>query len=214
MDNHENHKNHKNHTTTSLQGKVNPCTDKLTDLEYLEHMIPHHQVAVDMSNMLIPHTNNPQMLHLCREIIYKQNYEIWEMTLIKRNLMETVFYDKKGDTCYNKTKFETYEPEKSKAKSGDCNPLFFKPNDHEAHMKHMKITDKSYLEHMIPHHQVAIDMSKRLLLYTNNSYLMTFCRNLILDQEREILFMNNILHNRYNTNSELLRDRKIYALYE
>mgnify|MGYP005652871991 FL=1 len=31
----------------------NPCTDKLTDIEYLVHMIPHHQVAIDMSNMLI-----------------------------------------------------------------------------------------------------------------------------------------------------------------
>ena len=31
----------------------NPCTDKLTDLEYIIHMIPHHQVAIDMSNLLI-----------------------------------------------------------------------------------------------------------------------------------------------------------------
>ena len=30
----------------------NPCTDKLTDNEYLKHMIPHHQVAVDMSKLL------------------------------------------------------------------------------------------------------------------------------------------------------------------
>ena len=29
-----------------------------------------------------------------------------------------------------------------------------------AHMKHMKVNDRSYLEHMIPHHQVAVDMSK------------------------------------------------------
>ena len=28
------------------------CTDNLTDIEYLEHMIPHHQVAVDISLML------------------------------------------------------------------------------------------------------------------------------------------------------------------
>ena len=61
------------------------------------------------------------------------------------------------------------KPVKSKAKEGPCNPLFFKPNDHMAHMKHMKVNDRSYLEHMIPHHQVAVDMSKRLLLHTKNS---------------------------------------------
>jgi uncharacterized protein (DUF305 family) len=56
-----------------------------------------------------------------------------------------------------------FEPIKSKSNDGDCNPLFFKPNDHMKHMEHMQINDTSYLEHMIPHHQVAIDMSKRLL---------------------------------------------------
>ena len=35
-------------------------------------MIPHHQVAVDMSYLLIPKTKNPEMLHLCRNIIRKQ----------------------------------------------------------------------------------------------------------------------------------------------
>jgi len=58
------------------KNESNPCTDKLTELEYLDHMIPHHQVAIDMSNLLIPHTKNPTILHLCRDIIRKQSYEI------------------------------------------------------------------------------------------------------------------------------------------
>ena len=58
-----------------------------------------------------------------------------------------------------------------------------------------KLTDIEYLEHMIPHHQVAIDMSKRLLLHTNNSYLIDFCNRLIIDQQGEIYLMNNLLTN-------------------
>ena len=69
----------------------------------------------------------------------------------------------------------------------------------------MKVNDRSYLEHMIPHHQVAIDMSKRLLLHTNHSYLMEFCRKLIIDQQGEIYTMNNLLKNEYNYKSELLQ---------
>ena len=71
----------------------NPCTDKLTDLEYLEHMIPHHQVAIDMSDLLIPKTNNPTILHLCRDIIRKQEYEIWEMSMAKKRIIESTFSD-------------------------------------------------------------------------------------------------------------------------
>lgn len=66
-----------------------------------------------------------------------------------------------------------------------------------------KLTDLEYLEHMIPHHQVAIDMSKRLLLHTNHSYLLDFCKKLIIDQEGEIYYMNNLLNNTYNYESEL-----------
>ena len=50
----------------------NPCIDKLTDLEYLIHMIPHHQVAVDISKILMEKTKDPNMLYLCRQIIRKQ----------------------------------------------------------------------------------------------------------------------------------------------
>tara|TARA_B110000003_G_scaffold109756_1_gene112350 strand:+ start:74 stop:682 length:609 start_codon:yes stop_codon:yes gene_type:complete len=192
--------------------KSNPCTDILSDLEYLEHMVPHHQVAVDMSNMLIPHITNPTILHLCRNIIRKQEYEITEMNTIKKNIGNTIFdskkplFNKNNKNNYNKTKLSLYEPIKSKDKDGECDPLFFKPNDHAKHMEHMKITIRSYLEHMIPHHQVAVDMSKRLLLHTNHSYLIDFCRKLILDQQYEILSMNDLLDNTYIHESELLKN--------
>ena len=185
---------------------TNPCIDNLSDLEYLDHMIPHHQVAIDMSNLLIPNINNPTILQLCRDIIIKQNYEIWEMNMMKKNLSQTIFADDKSIINNEKTKFDKFYPKLSKSKEGSCNPLFFKPDDHAKHMKHMKINIQSYLEHMIPHHQVAIDMSKRLLLHTNHSYLMEFCRKLILEQQREIYLMNNLIKNEYIHISELLKN--------
>ena len=87
----------------------NPCTDKLTDLEYLEHMIPHHQVATDMSDLLIPNMNNPTILHLCRDIKRKQEYEIWEMELMKRNLSQ-LFIEAYGSKDKYKTILEQYYP--------------------------------------------------------------------------------------------------------
>jgi uncharacterized protein (DUF305 family) len=204
---------HSHHHIEPIPPGSNPCTDTLTDIEYLEHMIPHHQVAIDMSNMLIPHTTNPIMLHLCRDIIRKQGYEIWEMEKMKAYLPDTIFSEEKWVIDNIPTKLERFAPILSKAKEGACNPLFFKPNDHSAHMEGMEITDKSYLEHMIPHHQVAIDMSKRLLLHTNHSYLLDFCRKLIIDQQGEIYYMNNLLKNTYNYNSELLTGKQQNTLF-
>ena len=182
----------------------NPCTDKLTDLEYLIHMIPHHQVAIDMSRLLIPNTKNPIILHLCRDIIRKQDYEIWEMEMMKKNISDTIFTDTPFKVENIQTKLDKFEPINSKAKEGPCDPLFFEPDNHAKHMEHMEITEKSYLEHMIPHHQVAIDMSYRLLFHTNHSYLMDFCRKLIIDQQGEIYYMNSLLENKYNHHSDIL----------
>ena len=194
---------HSNHEVKVSSGS-NPCTDKLTDREYLDHMIPHHQVAIDMSNMLEPNTNSETMLNLCREIKRKQSYEIWEMSGMK-NYMGDLFSDSPWTKDTIVTKLDMYNPIMSKSKDGSCNPLFFKPNDHSKHMDGMVITDKSYLEHMVPHHQVAIDMSHRLLLHTNNSYLLDFCRKLIIDQQSEIFYMNNLLdQNNVFYKSELL----------
>ena len=195
-----NHSNHMNHNNS----KSNPCTDDLTNLEYLEHMIPHHQVAIDMSELLIPKTKDPKMLILCRNIIRKQGYEIWEMEQMKQKISDTMFDNTEFNPVNDRTKLDIYYPKLSKSKDGSCNPLFFKPNDHMKHMDGMEITDKSYLEHMIPHHQVAIDMSRRLLLHTNHSYLLVFCKGLIIEQQGEIFYMNNILNNSYTHYSELL----------
>ena len=60
----------------SKQSFVNPCTDPLSDIEFLEHMIPHPPVAVDMSVLLQPISKNPIMQELYRKIIWQQNYEI------------------------------------------------------------------------------------------------------------------------------------------
>ena len=206
--NHSQHSQHSQHSppSSSDDSGVDPCTGNLTDREYLQHMVPHHQVAIDMSEMLSPVTTNPIMLHLCRDITRKQSYEIWEMTIMEQKLADGFFHPKKEDHSYPITKLEYHNPIESKSKGEKCNPLFFKPNDHMQHMAgmNMNITDKSYLEHMIPHHQVAVDMSKRLLMYTNHSYLIDFCNKLIIDQQYEIFYMNSLLKNSYNYQSELL----------
>jgi len=186
---------HNSHSMESSNDLLsNPCTDKLTDIEYLDHMIPHHQVAIDMSVMLQPRTSSDIMLTLCRDIIRKQSYEIFEMEQMKKYTGDLF---SKDPWVREKvvTKLDRFNPIMSKSADGTCNPLFFKPNDHSKMMGGMSITDESYLKHMIPHHQVAIEMSKRLLLHTNNSYLLDFCRKLILDQQGEIYYMNHLLGN-------------------
>ena len=170
----------------------NPCTDFLSNKEYLIHMIPHHQVAIDMCNLMIPISKSKTIQNIYRTIIWNQNIEIVLMNEVLTNIpvitteINILYRDRKFITSisYNN---------KSKAKNYYCDPLFFKPDNHSEHMKHMKHTDKSFLEHMIPHHQVAIIMSNRLLKHTNSTHMIRICYAIITSQRSEILKMNYIL---------------------
>ena len=184
----------------STKLEQNPCIDFLSDYDYLIHMIPHHIVAIDMSKELIKVSKNPIMLHLARNIIRHQSYEVWEMKRMLSNLdKKSIFsnynlFNSKNKQLY--TKLQYYKPKDSRYMGDSCDPLFFKPEDHMKHMSHMPITDISFLEHMIPHHQVAVDMSQRLLLHSNNSYTRQLCYDIITEQQSEILLMNEMLKNK------------------
>jgi uncharacterized protein (DUF305 family) len=200
--------NHKNHEIDT--SKKNPCYDYLTDMEYLEHMIPHHVVAIDMSKELIKTSRNPIMLALARNIIRHQSYEVWEMRRMMANLETDNMYSSENlfDSKQKgiKSKFNYYEPNKSRHTGDSCDPLFFDPDAHMKHMSHMPVTDIAFLQHMIPHHQVAVDMSQRLLLHSKNSYTRQLCQDIILEQEAEILLMNQMLEytDRWNYSSDLV----------
>ena len=174
--------------------KINkdPCTGFLSNNEYLIHMIPHHQVAVDMCNLMIPISKSKTIQHMYRNIISNQNIEIMLMNQVVNNIPVV---SNENNTIYRDNDFITSLSYNSKSTPKDyvCDPLFFKPNNHSEHMKHMKHTDKSFLEHMIPHHQVAIVMSNRLLKHTNNTHMIRICYEIITTQRSEILKMNYIL---------------------
>ena len=172
----------------------NPCSGFLSDQDYLLHMIPHHQVAVDISKQLENTSNNPVMLEILRKLIWIQHREIMTMKDILPNLPQNISNpDLEMRYIYNKTILDFTE--NAVDKNAECKPEFFDPELHKKHLHHMKLNEKMYLEHMIPHHQVAVDMSKILLKYTKNDFMISFAYRIIRSQQEEINYMNNLLKN-------------------
>jgi uncharacterized protein (DUF305 family) len=54
-------------------------------------------------------------------------------------------------------------------------------------------TEKEYINHMIPHHQVAIDMCKILLKHTKSDFLIYLAYRMIREQEAEIILLHDML---------------------
>ena len=171
----------------------NICRDKLTDNEYLKHMIPHHQVAVDISILLQKKTKNPMMQKILRELIWTQNYEILLMKDLLNNNVLNVTRENKINQKYKPTITDFEKPNYLEISNTYCDPHFFDPEKHMEHLKHMKLTDEMYITHMIPHHQVAVDMSKVLLKNTKNDFMIYLAYRIIRSQQKEILLLNDLL---------------------
>jgi uncharacterized protein (DUF305 family) len=175
----------------------NICSDNLTDKEYLEHMIPHHQVAVDISIMLQKKSKSVKMQDILRKLIWIQNYEITMMKDMLNTLPDNLSSGI-NNTSYIKTVSDFIEPNKLGLTNTYCDPHFFDPEKHMKHMHHMKLDDIVYIEHMIPHHQVAVDMSKILIKNTKNDMMLYLAYRIIKSQQDEIIMLNDYLNSLKN----------------
>jgi len=167
-----------------------PCNQELTDAEYIDHMITHHEVAVYMSEGHLHNTKNPIILDILRNVIRLQKYEINLMKDSKIiNNTNDQFNDEmsnknfKMNNSYRYTQGDFAKPNTPFLSNTFCDPGFFDMSKNE-NLHNM--TDAMYIQHMIPHHQVAIDMSKKILKKSNNDFIIDLAYNIIHNQQLEI----------------------------
>ena len=168
----------------------NICNKQLTDNEYINHMIAHHEVAVYMSEKHLNNTKNPIILDILRNIIRLQIYEINIMKdskiLISANAGLNDEMSNKNIKMYNSytaTQGDFTKPNTLYLSNTFCDPGFFNMSHNK---KLHNMTDAMYIQLMIPHHQVAVDMSKKILTTTENDFIMDLAYKIIHNQQLEI----------------------------
>ena len=57
-------KEHFENVIKTVKTVKDPCNDFLSDNDYLIHMIPHHQVAIDMCKLMIPISKSRTIQHI------------------------------------------------------------------------------------------------------------------------------------------------------
>jgi len=107
------------------------CHGPVTDDEFLEHMIPHHQMAIDMAQQVSKYSTNPAILSLARDIIWSQQNEIWVMkALLQSPTFCSPLARKVPRRCIeNNLELSCYYPYQSEdyRTKGQCDMKFMKP---------------------------------------------------------------------------------------
>ena len=149
------------------------------EYEFLVHMIPHHQEAVDNAQILRDNTERGEMRDFAEEIIQTQREEIERMQGFLND-----WYPDEVHTV-------DYEP-----MMGDYENLTGEE------------LDRAFLEDMIPHHMEAVMMSQQLLMrgLAEHEEVAVLARDIRNSQRDEIHQMEEWLSSWYGESSMMASD--------
>lgn len=145
-----------NHGTMGTEDKAVPDLERA----FLSMMIPHHVAAVEMSKFVLPLAQDPQVITWAEDIIVAQEEEI--------ALMESWLEERGG---YDEEARHMMEEEMAMMMDllhGDTDP------------------ERSFVEHMIPHHLGAVEMALPVLVHSEDEAMLVLARDIIATQAEEI----------------------------
>jgi uncharacterized protein (DUF305 family) len=147
-----------------------------SDLQYIELMVPHHRLAVDMAKLAQQKATRSELKGLANDIILTQQDEINRMNLWWVELRAP---EGTGGVA------TTPDPH-------DVGGMMDMPGmdiDLEA-LANSPTFDIDFANAMIPHHQTAIDMSRGALPHLTHEALRGMAQDIIDTQQLEIDRMN------------------------
>ena len=146
-------------------------------VDFLRGMIPHHESAIDMAESYLEYGGDKgELKELAQNIITTQTDEIRQM----QDLIEK--YENEGHT--DEDQENAYLDEYDKMLD----------HDHTMEKSGTDSLDHAFAEGMIMHHQMAVDMAKSILEYSDYEEIRTLAQNIIDAQEKEIEEMRAYIH--------------------
>ena len=151
------------------------------DLQFIDQMIMHHQGAIMSSEHMIADSERPELRELAQNIQQSQSEQIEQLQTWRQE-----WYGHAERT------FGMMDPTQMEEMMG------------EGHMEEMMggsmqgmmdgdMADTMFLRMMIPHHQLALDMSEEALDRAKHPELKEFAQRIIDEQSAEIEVMQDYL---------------------
>jgi len=153
------------------------------DLRFMDAMIMHHEGAIMSARMMISQSAHPELRDLARRIIAGQQAQVDQMRVGIRQ-----WYPGKdvGRTGMG---------------SGSGGMMGGGMGSGSGGMMGGDTSDHMFLRMMIPHHQIAIDMSRDALVHAQHPLLKRLARSIIRDQSAQITEMEGYLKAWYGETS-------------
>lgn len=142
------------------------------DKHFIEEMIPHHEGAIEMAQLAKKQATNPEIKTLADSIIKSQSEEITQM--------KNWYKDWYG------VEIPVEDDKHMGMGRGMMRGGMMGNTTDTDSLKNAENFDKSFIEEMIPHHQMAVMMANMLAQGTKREEMKTLSQNIIDAQTKEI----------------------------
>lgn len=166
-----------------MNGFKQQSSDEL-DAYFIEHMIPHHQDAVTMSELARNRAKKPEVKQLAEDIIQSQTKEIEQMKAWYKN-----WFGKDIDS-----KNSGHNMHESDVNQNAVLHMGMMGDERDLErLESNEDFDRAFIEHMIPHHQMAVVMAEMLKRSTQRSEMKQLAEDIVTVQNKEIQQMREWL---------------------
>ena len=158
--------------------KPSPAAGNPKDQAFLQSMVPHHMMAIDMAEMAREMATKPQIKALADSIVKTQGTEIQTMNGIYGQLFAGAAL-KPDEMAHQKLGLTIEEAGMAMTDKEMKELMSAKP------------FDRDFIDMMIPHHQGAIRMARVVLASTKDPGVRGLAQSIVTAQSREIADMNS-----------------------
>ncbi len=155
--------------------------DRPFDLQFIDQMIMHHEGAIMSSEHMISDSKRPELQKLAESIQRSQSEQVEQMQAMRED-----WYPDAGRT------FGMMDPTRMDEMMGD-GMMEQMMGGSMREMMGADATDEMFLEMMIPHHQMAVDMSEKALKDADHPELKDLAQKIEDEQSAQIELMKGYL---------------------
>lgn len=147
---------------------VSPPPIPASDVDYIDNLVPHHEMAIQMADAVILRGADPAVKDMAEQMKAAQSEEIASLREIRRRVADSDQIARIGDP------HASLDVQRIQAASGPS-------------------ADVAFLENMIPHHAGAVSLSHRALDQLTDPDLIDMAQMTIVVQTREMNEMLDML---------------------
>ena len=156
-------------------GNQNLSNSATIDEHFIEQMIPHHEDAITMSEIALTKAKRPEVKQLAKNIIASQSKEI--------DQMKSWYKDWFGRELPTGT--QVMNQHGMLSNSGMHMGMMGNDTDMDR-FENAADFDRTFIEEMIPHHQMAVMMAQMLKNGTNRPEMKKLADDIVTAQTKEI----------------------------